>query len=89
MVECVTAPLTPVTVKAYVPGGVAGPSPMLNVEEPGPVTDSGARLDLVPAGMSVTLRLIGVENPLDVAMLMPKFVLSPMKRLAAGGTAEI
>ncbi len=62
-------PFVPVIVKVYVPGVVLLPAFTVIVEEPEPVTETGLKLTLTPAGAPVALKLTFPLNPLSALTL--------------------
>jgi hypothetical protein len=61
---CVTAPLVPLRVSGYEPGGVEAPAETVIVEEPGPVIEGGAKEAVAPVGNPLTLSFVAPLKPL-------------------------
>ena len=61
--ECDTAPLVPVMVMVYVPGGVLPEVVISRREEPAPLTEEGENMALAPAGNPEALRVTVPVNP--------------------------
>ena len=68
VVVCVRPPLVPVMVSVYVPGGVVQLAVALSVDVPGPLTEAGLKLVVIPEGellaLSATLPLKPLSAPI-------------------------
>ena len=85
---CVALAPVPATVIEYVPGALL-PTLTVIVEEPPAVTDTGAKLTVVPVGWPLALRLTVCAEPLVTAVEIVELPLLPCTMLKLLGLAAM